>query len=68
MIQALARPRVEVAALTPDVAVAAGLLGDDGFHGDPADRFIAATAISGGAELVTRDERIRSYPGVRTLW
>lgn len=66
--QALARPRVELAALTAEIAVAAGRLGDDGFHGDPADRMIAATAIALGAELVTRDERIREHPGVRTLW
>lgn len=68
VIQALARPRVELSPLTAEIAVAAGRLGEGGFHGDPADRMIAATAIARGAELVTVDERIRSYPGVRTLW
>jgi len=68
VVQALARPRVELAALTAEIAVAAGRLGEGGFHGDLADRLIAATAIAHGAELVTKDERIRAYPGVRTLW
>ena len=38
------------------------------FHADPADRIIVATAMTLGATLVTRDERIRAYPLVRTLW
>jgi PIN domain nuclease of toxin-antitoxin system len=68
VLQALARPRVELTTLTAEIAVAAGRLGDGAFHGDPADRMITATAIAHGAELVTKDERIRAYPGVRTLW
>jgi len=31
------------------------------FHGDPADRIIAATAIHLGASLITRDSKIISY-------
>jgi PIN domain nuclease of toxin-antitoxin system len=34
---------------------------DDGFHGDPADRIIVATAIVRCARLVTRDRRIMAY-------
>ncbi|HEY3128405.1 MAG TPA: type II toxin-antitoxin system VapC family toxin [Acidobacteriota bacterium] len=37
-------------------------------HGDPADRIIIATALMHDAVLVTRDEKIISYPHVRTLW
>jgi PIN domain nuclease of toxin-antitoxin system len=37
-------------------------------HNDPADRIIIATAISLGAVLVTKDEKIRSYPHVKTAW
>ena len=41
----------------------------DGFpHRDPADRFIVATAIGLGASLVTADERLQAYRGVRTIW
>ncbi|NLA42443.1 MAG: type II toxin-antitoxin system VapC family toxin [Smithella sp.] len=35
---------------------------------DPADRIIIATAVSLGATLVTKDEKIRNYPHVKTVW
>ncbi|AFQ50039.1 twitching motility protein PilT [Burkholderia cepacia GG4] len=38
------------------------------FHNDPADCMIVATARRLGAPLVTRDERIRAYAHVKTLW
>ncbi len=37
-------------------------------NADPADRIIVATALFIGAQLVTRDEKIRAYPHVRTIW
>ena len=37
-------------------------------HSDPADRIIIATAISLGASLVTKDEKILNYPHVKTIW
>jgi PIN domain nuclease of toxin-antitoxin system len=37
------------------------------FHGDPADRLIAATARAHGLPLATHDERIRKSRAVR-LW
>jgi PIN domain nuclease of toxin-antitoxin system len=37
-------------------------------HEDPADRIIVATALTLGAALVTRDQRLRSWPGVETIW
>lgn len=35
---------------------------------DPADRLIGATARSEGLTLVTRDERMRSSPLLKTIW
>ena len=64
--QALALPRVELLPLTPAVAVKATQLG--AFHGDPADRLIVATAVLGGATLVTKDRNIRGYSAVATIW
>ena len=55
----LTTERVEIAELTPDVAVTAGELDD--FHGDPADRLIVASAVRSGATLVSKDQRIRDY-------
>lgn len=37
-------------------------------HADPADRIIAATALSLGAALVTKDDKLRSYSHVKTIW
>jgi PIN domain nuclease of toxin-antitoxin system len=38
------------------------------FHQDPADRMILATALILNATLVTRDEKILSYPHVESFW
>lgn len=38
------------------------------FHKDPADRMIVATARKLAVPLVTKDEKIRSYQHVKTIW
>ncbi len=38
------------------------------FHKDPADRMIVATARKLAAPLVTKDEKIRAYVHVKTIW
>jgi PIN domain nuclease of toxin-antitoxin system len=38
------------------------------FHADPVDRLLVSTARIHGLYLVTADEKILSYPHVRTLW
>ena len=43
--------------------VRAVALGRQGFHRDPADRFIVATAIIGGHTLMTTDKEILAWPG-----
>lgn len=65
--QALALDRVELLPISPAIAVQATQLGRE-FHGDPADRLIVATAILEAATLVTKDDRIRNYPAVTTVW
>ena len=37
-------------------------------HSDPVDRIIIATAISLGAPIVTKDEKILNYSQVQTIW
>ncbi len=66
--QALAPARVTSHPLTADVAVAAGVLDGRSFPGDPADRFIYATALASRARLVTRDEAIRGFDARNTVW
>lgn len=51
---------IVVAELSPDVLVASTRLPGD-LHGDPADRFIAATARRLGAVLITRDRALLAY-------
>lgn len=64
--QALAKPRVKLLELGPEIAVtAAGL---EAFHSDPADRMIVATALIYRVPIVTKDALIRSYDRVRTIW
>lgn len=55
----LAQEATDEAPLTAAIAVAAGELPE--FHGDPADRLLAATAQSIGVPLLTKDDRIRSW-------
>ena len=37
-------------------------------HSDPADRIIIATAMMKGMPIVTKDEKIRNYSKVKTIW
>ncbi|MBB4664174.1 PIN domain-containing protein [Conexibacter arvalis] len=60
--------RLRALAPDADVAVRAAQLGRDGFHGDPADRFIYATARARAGTLVTRDEALRRFDPERTVW
>jgi PIN domain nuclease of toxin-antitoxin system len=38
------------------------------FHGDPADQIIVATARHREATIVTKDQKIRAYDHVRSVW
>jgi PIN domain nuclease of toxin-antitoxin system len=40
----------------------------DWSHRDPADRVIVATALLKGVPLLTKDEAIRSFHGIETIW
>ena len=58
---ALDRPELRLVGLDrPDIAIDSLEL-PGGFHSDPADRFLVATARRLPATLVTRDERIVGY-------
>lgn len=53
--------------ITPAIAALGTQFPNDYPH-DPADRIIGATARAEGMTLVTRDEKIRNSPLLRTLW
>lgn len=53
--------------ITPEIAALATQFPED-YPRDPADRIIGATARAEGMTLVTRDERIRRSPLLKTVW
>ena len=57
-LQERVRDGVRVVAVTPEIAVRASMLETTGFHGDPMDRLITATAMEGDHTLVTADRKI----------
>ena len=44
-----------------EIAIRSVELGAEGFHSDPADRIITATAILGGYQLATADRAITNW-------
>ena len=63
---ALSKPTIRVVELTPEIAVTAARL--PRFHGDPADRMIAATAQAMDCGVVTKDRKLRAYQPLRSIW
>lgn len=57
---ALAKTGVRLLPMSAQIAVGSSFL-PDGFHGDPADRIIVASAIAAPATLITRDAQILAY-------
>ena len=53
----MALTRIQLAQITPDIACACAELPKE-FHGDPADRLIAATAREEGMTLMTHDRSL----------
>lgn len=67
LYEALADPRLELLALSPDVSYESTVLPTP-FHQDPADQIIVASARLYNATVLSRDDRIRKYRHVRSLW
>ena len=65
MRRALAMDRVVTGPLSPQIATEAVGLRREGFHGDPADRLIYATARVLDAVLISDDDTIRAFENSR---
>ena len=65
--EAVARPGMQLFEMTRPILVESCRLPGP-FHGDPADQIIVATARDREAIVMTKDERIRRYPHVRSSW
>lgn len=62
----LARLRAEELPITSHHALMAGMLTWD--HRDPFDRMIAAQCMVESIPLVTADDALTAFPGLRTVW
>jgi PIN domain nuclease of toxin-antitoxin system len=62
-----AAPGIRMVPISDAMAAEAALIVPT-FHGDPADRFIVATALDLRAKLVTKDQRIIDAKLVETVW
>jgi PIN domain nuclease of toxin-antitoxin system len=63
----LALPMLSCIDINPDIAVKSVNLSNFS-HPDPADRMIVATTLNHGMKLVTKDEKIRAYKSIETIW
>lgn len=67
VLDALRRSAPTAAPLTHGIALRSEAL-EDFACGDPADRFLVATALELDLALVTADEAMHEFTPVRTLW
>lgn len=65
--EALNYPGVKLLELKPEIAVLSTRLPGI-FHGDPADRIIAATCLYHKAGIITRDKKITKWGHVPVYW
>jgi PIN domain nuclease of toxin-antitoxin system len=63
---ALTYPKIQLIPLTPEIIVLSTQL-PGGFHRDPADQLLVATAIHLGIPLLTKDTKILGYTHVSTV-
>ncbi len=61
-------PELMVLPVTPAIAERVTVLEAAGFHKDPADQIIVATALGHGLRLISDDRRIRQWGCVPMLW
>ncbi len=64
--RSLSGNEIFVSHLEPEVCVESCSL--KGFHQDPADQIIVATARLLQVPLITSDRRIRAYSGIKVIW
>jgi PIN domain nuclease of toxin-antitoxin system len=58
--------RIVCESVSMPIALRSGGLGAEGFHGDPADRIIVATAMLLRCPLATLDDKIRDWAATRS--
>jgi PIN domain nuclease of toxin-antitoxin system len=64
---AFERAPMRLLPMSPKIAVLSTRLPGD-FHGDPADRIIAATCLAHHAPMITKDQQIHEWGQIQTIW
>ena len=65
--QALKYPSIKLLNLNPEIVVLSTRLPGD-FHGDPADRMIAASCMYYNVPLITKDKKLISWGNINIIW
>jgi PIN domain nuclease of toxin-antitoxin system len=65
--QALKYPGIKLIQIDPQIVVLSTRLPGQ-FHGDPADRLIAATCMTHNSPLLSRDKKIHNWQYINTIW
>jgi PIN domain nuclease of toxin-antitoxin system len=66
IVEALKRSPVKEAALSHEIAIKSRQIQLP--HKDPADRFIAATALENDLTLITEDKKLKESKEIKVLW
>lgn len=64
---ALRRPNVKLLNCTAEEMVLAARLPGN-FHGDPADRFLAAACLTHDATLISKDQKLHIWNKIIVIW
>lgn len=64
---ALEYDKIRLLSLTPGISIQAAKFGSE-FHGDPADRIIAATSLLTDSFLITKDQKLNEIEYLNTIW
>lgn len=67
MLDVLRQHRIDVLPLSLNIAVAAGSFARE-LHGDPIDRVLVATAMAYDCPLITKDQKLRAFAPLTTIW
>ncbi|MCP4751464.1 MAG: type II toxin-antitoxin system VapC family toxin [Proteobacteria bacterium] len=65
--KALNMPKFRLVELSPSIAYHSTILPQP-FHKDPGDQIIVATAREENATILTKDDKIREYNHVKSVW
>ncbi|MCB4790435.1 MAG: type II toxin-antitoxin system VapC family toxin [Elusimicrobia bacterium] len=65
--KAIDMPKFRIVPLSTAISISSTTL-PEGFHSDPADQIIVATAREENATILTSDKKIISYKHVKSVW